>query len=104
MLKEDASVLFSVEAFDIFSQGGDLESCGGFCWEDLLEKPDGLSDCEPDSCAHVRVVPVVTDVLVSPSSVVTEFCDGVALMVNLWNRSPFLSPKSVLAFGQLRRK
>ena len=32
-----------------------------------------LSDCEPDSCAHVRVVLVVTDVLVSPSSVVTEF-------------------------------
>ena len=24
-------------------------------------------------------VPVVTDVLVSPSSVVTEFCDGVSL-------------------------
>ena len=49
-------------------------SCGGLSWEDLLEKPEDLSDCEPDSCAHVRVVPVVTDVLVSPSSVVTEFC------------------------------
>ena len=37
--------------------------------------PEDLSDCEPDSCAHVRVVPHVTDVLVSPSSVVTELCD-----------------------------
>ena len=42
---------------------------------DLLEKHEDLSDCEPDSCAHVRVVPYVTDVLVSPSSVVTEFCE-----------------------------
>ena len=55
----------SVEALGIFSQEGDLESCGGPSWEDLLEKPVDLSDCEPDSCAHVRVVLVVTDVLVS---------------------------------------
>ena len=40
-----------------------------------MEKHGDLSDCEPDSCAHVRVVPDVTDVLVSPSSVVTEFCE-----------------------------
>ena len=31
---------FSVEALDIFSQVGDLESCGGLSWEDLLEKPE----------------------------------------------------------------
>ena len=43
--------------------------------EDFLDNPEGLSDCEPDSCAHVRVVLDVTDVLVSPSSVVTELCD-----------------------------
>ena len=62
-----------MEAFGICSQGGDLESCGDLSWEDLLEKHEDQSDCEPDSCAHVRVVPDVTDVHVSPSSVVTEF-------------------------------
>ena len=45
--------LSSVEAFEIFSQGRDLESCGGLSWGDLLEKHEDLSDCEPDSCAHV---------------------------------------------------
>ena len=40
-----------------------------------MEKLDDLSECEPVSCELVRVVPDVTDVLVSPSSVVTEFCD-----------------------------
>ena len=34
-----------------------------------------LSDREPEPCAHVRVVPDVTDVPVSPSSVVTELCE-----------------------------
>ena len=42
---------------------------------DSLEKHEDLSDYESDSCAHVRVVPEVTDVLVSLSSVVTEFCE-----------------------------
>ena len=65
-----------MEVFDISCQGADLESCGDLSWEDPLEKHEDLSDCEPDSCAHVRVVPVVTDVHVSPSSEVTEFCDG----------------------------
>ena len=32
--------LVSAEAFDIFGQGEDLESCGGFSWEDILEEPD----------------------------------------------------------------
>ena len=45
-----------------------------FLGEDLLEKTGDLSDVEPDTRAHVRVVPDVTDVLVSPSD--TEFCDG----------------------------
>ena len=67
---------FLVEAFDIFSQGEDLESCGGLSWEDLLEKPEDLSGCEPQTRVDVSVVPDVTDELVSPSSVVTEFCDG----------------------------
>ena len=50
-------------------------SCGDLSWVDLVEKREDLSDCEPDSCAHVRVVPDVTVVLVSPFSVVTEFCE-----------------------------
>ena len=44
--------------------------------EDLLEKPEHSSDCEPGTRVDVYVVPDVTDVLVSPSSVVTECCDG----------------------------
>ena len=33
----------SADASDIFSQGEDLESCGGHSWGDLLENPDDLS-------------------------------------------------------------
>ena len=47
--------------------------------EYLLEKPDDLSNCEPENRMDVFVVHDVTDVLVSPSSVVTEFCDDVSL-------------------------
>ena len=64
----------SVDSFEIFSQEGALESCDDLSWVDLLEKREDLSDCEPDSCALVCVVPVVTDVLVSTSSVVTVLC------------------------------
>ena len=74
-VKRRCEGLVSVEAFDIFSQGGDVESCGDVSWEDLLDNPEDLSDCEPDSCGLLRAVPDVTDVLVSPSSVVTELCD-----------------------------
>ena len=42
----------------------------------MLEKPEDLSDCEVDTRALVHMVLDVTDVLVSPSSVVTEFFDG----------------------------
>ena len=62
----------SVEAFKIFGQWRDLESCGDLSWEDLLDKRENLSDREPYSRARVRLV---TDVPVSPSSVVTEPCD-----------------------------
>ena len=44
--------------------------CGGLSWE-KLEKPEDLSDFEPDFRAQVRVVPGVIDVLVFPSSVVS---------------------------------
>ena len=62
-------------AFEIFNQELDVESCGDVSCEDLLDNPEDLSDCEHDSCAHVRVVLDVLDVLASRSSVVTELCD-----------------------------
>ena len=65
-----------MEAFEILSQGEDLKRCGGFSWVDLLEKPEDLSDCEPETRTDVSAVLDVTDLPVSPSSVVTEFCDG----------------------------
>ena len=42
--------------------------------EDLLDKPGDLSDRESEAGVVVLVVPDVTDVPVSPASVVTEFC------------------------------
>ena len=68
----------SAKAFDIFSQGADLESCG-FLGDEILEQPDDLCDCEPETRTDVSAVPVLTDVVVSPSSVVTESWDGVSL-------------------------
>ena len=64
-----------MEAFEIFSQGEDLEGCGFFflgeiCWRSLR------------TCLILSLILVlhmvldVTDVLVSLSFVVTEFCDG----------------------------
>ena len=35
----------STEAFDIFSQGEDSESCGN-SWSDLWDESGGLSDCD----------------------------------------------------------
>ena len=69
-----------------------------------MEDPGELLDSDPGTRMEGSVVLVVTDVLVSPSSVVTEFCDDSSgsLMGNLLNRSPILSPKS--GFGQLRKK
>ena len=49
-----------------------------------------LSECEHLSCALVRVVLDVTDVLLSPSSVVTEFCD-VSSLCSDWE---FVEPQS----------
>ena len=64
-----------MEAFEFFSQGGDLESDEDLSWEDPLEEFESWSGCDLDSRARVRVVPDVTDVAVSLSSVVTELCD-----------------------------
>ena len=63
------------------------------------------SGCELDSRARVRLVLDVTDVLVSPSSVVTELCD-VSSCCSDWE---FVEPQSFFlqkasGFGQLRRK
>ena len=65
-LKEDVKDFVSVEAFEIFSQGRDVESCGDVSWEDLWEEPEDLSGRELVSVELVRV---------APSSVVTELCD-----------------------------
>ena len=73
---EDVRILFLWKLFEIFNQGGDMESCGDVSWEDLLEEPKDLSDREPVSCDLVRVVPAVIDVLVFHSAVVTELCDA----------------------------
>ena len=71
-----------------------------------MEKHEDLSDCEPEPCAHVHVVPDVTDVPVPPSSVVTELCElsRDALIGKMLYRSPFLSPKSVHIVVQVRKK
>ena len=50
-----------------------------FRGRDPLERLDELSECGPVSCALVRVVPDVTDVPVSPCSVVSEFGDVLSL-------------------------
>ena len=63
--------------FDIFWQGEDLESCG-FSWDDLVEDPGDLLDCDRGTRMEGPVVLVVTYVPVSSSSVVTEFCDEVS--------------------------
>ena len=52
---------------------------GGGSWSDLLENPDDVSDGEPETWTDVSALPVVTDVLVSPSSVVTECYEDVSL-------------------------
>ena len=49
------------EAFDIFRQGEELESCGN-SWRDLWDDPGGLSDGDPGDWVDVLVVLDVTDV------------------------------------------
>ena len=84
-----------------------MESCGDISTEDILDNLEDLSDCEPDSCAHVRVMPDVTDVLVSPSCVVTELfdvspCDSDWEFVEL---QPFsFSKKACTLWYRIRRK
>ena len=83
MLKDGVSVLVSAEAFDIFSQAEDLKSCRVFLRGTFWGEPNDLSeDCESVSRPIVSAVPVVSAVLFSPSSVVTECFDDVSLDPN----------------------
>ena len=66
--------LVSAEAFDIFSQVEDSESCGN-SWGDLWDGFCGLSDC--DSVTWTKLL-AVNDLLVSPSSAVAEMREGVS--------------------------
>ena len=59
-----------------------------FLGRDLLEKPEDLSDCEPETRVDVPAVPDVIDVIVSPSSVVTEFRDGFSCCSD-WEQQSF---------------
>ena len=71
-----------------------------------MEKPEGLSDCDPGTRVDVCVVLDVTNVLVSPSSVVTEFCDGFSCCHDweLVEPRSFSFSKRVHIVVQLRRK
>ena len=86
-----------MEAFEIESQGRDLQSCGGLSWEDLLDKTEDLSDRESEALVVVPEVLDVTDVPVSPSSVVTEFCAGFSCCSDC----DFVEPQS-FAFSKKR--
>ena len=67
-----------------------------FLEEDLLEKPEDLSDCEPEIWVDVCAVPDVSVVPVSPSSVFTGCFGDVSLELD-WGfvepQSPSLSKK-----------
>ena len=47
----------------------------------FLEELEDLSDCEHETRVDVTVVLDVTDVLVSPSSAVTDFCDSFSCLL-----------------------
>ena len=77
MLKEDVTVLFRWRPLKSSVKGETWRVAVVFLGVDLFE-PEDLSDFEHDTRVEVNVVLDVTDVLVSPSSLVTEFCDGFA--------------------------
>ena len=92
MFKEGVSILFRLKLAEIFSQGKISES-GGNSWGDLWDDPRGVSGCDSGTGTSVPVVLVVAVVLVSPSSVVTEVCDGFSVEshwgINLLSRQSF---------------
>ena len=98
----------SVEANGVFSQGRDLGEfvvvfLGKTFWRSLRTRPD----CEPEFRVEVSVVPDVTDLLVSPASVVTEVCDSLSFCSD-WDlvepQSFSFSQKACSLLLQLRRK
>ena len=91
LVKEDVRVLFLWKPSNFFRQGGDLESCGDLSWEDLLNKIEELSDLESEAWVVVLECDV-TDVLVSLSSVVNEFCDGFSCCSDWDSMEPLLIP------------
>ena len=74
LIKECVAVLFPQKPF--FCQGGELESCGDLSWEDLLDKPEDLSDRVSEAWVVVPVVLDVSDVPVSLLLWSLSFCDG----------------------------
>ena len=54
----------------------EISEIGGNSWCDLWDDPSEVFACDSGTRMEGPVVLVVTDVLVSPSSVVTEVCDG----------------------------
>ena len=68
-----------------------------FLGENLLDRPEDLSDGESEVWVDVPVVPDVTDVPLSPSSVVAEFRDGFSCCSD----RDFVEPQS-LSFSKKR--
>ena len=79
MLKEGVSVLFLRRPLTILVKGKIWRVVVVFLEVTFLENPDDLSDYEPETRVVVSAVLVVTDVLVSPSSVDTECYENVSL-------------------------
>ena len=73
LLKEDVTVLFLWRPLNFFGKREIRRVAVIFSWEDLLDKLEDLSGREFEARVFVLVVPDVTDLPVSPSSVVTEF-------------------------------
>ena len=88
--------LVSTEDFGIFCQG-EISERGGDSWCDLWDDHCGVSDCASGTGTNGPVVPVVTDVLVSLSSVVAEVCHCFSLGSD-WE---FVEPQS-FAFPKKR--
>ena len=66
------------------------ESCGGLSWGICWRSLRTCLIFEPDIRMEVPVVPDVIDVLVSPSSLVAEFCNGLSRCSD-WD---FVEPQS----------
>ena len=80
LLKDDFWMLFSAEAFDIFS--GEVSESSGNSWSDFFGDSCGWSNCESEVVSDVLVV---TDVCVLPPSLVSVRCEGVFRIKKTWN-------------------